>query len=111
MIGIAIYIAGILTGIVATIAWVALVSSDVAVNVVAAAPPEPSIREEVVTGFCGFLTADLPQLHGVHPNAVLTSWKRFKLLVESGWRGLDFGDDEIHARDEAMEPVSAGGTD
>ena len=60
----------------------------------AAAPKRTFGRpiEEVVLGFCGFLTADIPELHGVHPQKIADSWERFKGQVADGFTGLDFGD-------------------
>lgn len=34
--------------------------------------------EAHILGFCGFLTADIPELHNVHPQRLADSWERFK---------------------------------
>lgn len=34
--------------------------------------------EEFVVMFCGYLAADLPELHSLHPGKILASWNRFK---------------------------------
>lgn len=38
----------------------------------------PSIEESTVLMFCGWLAADLPELHAVHPQVIADSWEHFK---------------------------------
>lgn len=47
-----------------------------------------TIDEAEVIGFCGYLTAELPQLHGIHPQRVLDAWERYKAARASGFTGL-----------------------
>lgn len=40
---------------------------------------EPASHSDaMVLGFCGYLTASIPELHGVHPQKLADSWERFK---------------------------------
>jgi hypothetical protein len=55
-----------------------------------ACPAPPAIDEALVYGFCGYLTADIPELHGIHPQKLADSWARFKACVADGFHGVFF---------------------
>lgn len=68
-------------------------------NAFAAPAPSPAPND----GFCGFLTADLPELHGVHPGRVADSWARFHAQVARG--DFDCGLTEARVMASAGEPL------
>jgi hypothetical protein len=46
-------------------------------------PEQPRrTTEELALGFCGFLTVDIPELHGMHPQRLADAWERFKVRAE-----------------------------
>lgn len=47
-----------------------------------------TIDEAEVIGFCGFLTAELPELHKIHPQRVLDAWERYKAARAEGFAGV-----------------------
>jgi hypothetical protein len=55
-----------------------------------ACPAPPAIDESLVYGFCGYLTADIPELHGIHPQKLADAWNRFKACVADGFHGVFF---------------------
>jgi hypothetical protein len=55
-------------------------------------PPAPDafvLDEASVIGFCGYVTADIPELHGVHPQRIFAAWERFKGACRSGFFARD----------------------
>ena len=55
------------------------------------APPAPGefvLSEGEVIGFCGYLTAELPELHGIHPQRVLDAWSGYKRARTDGFAGV-----------------------
>jgi hypothetical protein len=51
-------------------------------------PAEPTLTvtqlNELALGFCGYLTADVPELHGIHPQRLADAWKRYTARVADG---------------------------
>jgi hypothetical protein len=65
-------------------------ASDDGMRAAPTPPDSPVVDEAIVIGFCGYLTADIPELHGIHPQKLADSWERFKARVAEGFDGLQF---------------------
>jgi hypothetical protein len=63
---------------------------------------ETAYFENFILGFCGFLTADIPELHGIHPQAIADSWERYKARIADGFEGLHFDEPEHHENGDGV---------